>query len=186
MFIGVAAILHYYPVRYVSIINRYAEQHGLEPELVFAVIHAESRFNTNAVSVSGASGLMQIMESTAYWLAPQIGMYDFSYGQVFDPEINIRLGTYYLSTLIARYENIDVALAAYNAGGGNVDSWLGNPENSRDGRTLYHIPFPETRHYVRRVAQNQERYTIILRAREILYSDRWTASIARRLWSIAR
>jgi len=178
--VGVAAVMHYYPVRHVGIINRYAEQHGLEPELVFAVIHAESRFNTNSVSVSGASGLMQIMESTAYWLAPQIGMYGFSYGQIFDPEINIRLGTYYLSTLIARYGNVDVALAAYNAGGGNVDSWLADYQYSLDGQTLHHIPFPETRYYVRRVAENKERYTMILRAREIFLP------IGRRLRGIVR
>ena len=165
-----AAILvnRYYPVRHIETIYKYAEEFDLEPELVFAVIHAESRFNEDAVSRAGASGLMQIMEDTAYWLAPQAGMDDFKYSQVFDPEINIRLGTFYLSMLYRRFGDMNVALSAYNAGSGNVGRWLENPEYSNDGKTLDHIPFPETRKYVERVDTNQRIYAVILRFVDIL------------------
>ena len=167
---GCIAILlnRYYPVRHIETIYKYAEEFDLEPELVFAVIHAESRFNENAVSRVGASGLMQIMEETAYWLAPQAGIDDFKYSQILDPEINIRLGTFYLSMLYRRYGDMDVALSAYNAGSGNVGRWLTNPEYSRDGKTLDYIPFPETRNYVERVETNQRIYSIILRFVDIL------------------
>ena len=154
----------YYPLRYVDIVNEYAQMYDLEPSLVLALIHAESGFNSNIVSPAGASGLMQIMESTAYWLAPQIPLEDFNYeAQIFDPEINIHIGTFYLRKLADRFGCMDVALAAYNAGSGNVGQWLNNPEFSEDGQTLDFIPFPETRNYVERVASNQRIYTIILR-----------------------
>jgi len=158
-------------VRHTEIINKYAEEFDLEPELIFAVIHAESRFNENAVSRVGASGLMQIMEDTAYWLAPQAGISDFKYSQILDPEINIRLGTFYLSLLYRRYGDINVALSAYNAGSGNVGRWLENPEYSSDGKTLDHIPFPETRNYVERVDVNRRIYSLILRFTNIFNAD---------------
>jgi len=160
---AVLLVRRFYPLRYLDIISKYAEEYNLSVELVCAVIHSESRFDENAVSPEGASGLMQIMESTAYWLAPQIGMDDFDYGQIFDPEINIRLGCYYLSMLGRRYGDIDVALSAYNAGSGNVEEWLKNPEYSSDEATLDHIPFTETRNYVSRVASSQRIYSILLR-----------------------
>jgi len=169
--IAVGAILlvnRYYPVRHVDTINRYAEIFDLDPVLIFAVIHAESRFNENAVSRVGASGLMQIMEETAYWIAPSAGLNDFHYDQILDPEVNIRLGSYYLSMLLGRFGDLKVALAAYNAGSGNVERWLSNPEYSIDGKTLERIPFLETRNYVERVAENQRIYSIILRFANIL------------------
>ena len=154
----------YFPLRYVDIVNQHAQMHDLEPSLVFAVIHAESGFNSSAVSRAGASGLMQIIESTAYWLAPQIPMEEFNYtAQIFDPATNVRIGTFYLRMLYNRFGSIDVALAAYNAGSGNVSGWLSNPDYSSDGQTLDYIPFTETRNYVERVASNQRMYNIILR-----------------------
>ena len=161
---GIAALsMRYYPLRYTGIIYEYAEEYNLKPELVCAVIHAESGFNKDAVSSAGASGLMQIMESTAYWLAPKIDMEDFDYGQIFDPAVNIRLGCFYLSMLERQYGDMDVALCAYNAGSGNVDRWLGNPEYSGDGKLLDYIPFDETRGYVERVADNQSIYAFLLK-----------------------
>jgi len=171
--IGLAAgavmlVNYYYPVRYVELIERYADMFDVDPVLVFAIIHAESRFNANAVSRVGASGLMQIMESTAYWIAPMAGIEDFSYTDIFDPSINIRLGTYYISTHLERYGDLTVALCAYNAGRGNVERWLSDPEFSSDGISLNHIPFPETRNYVERVNRNMQIYTIILSVRDII------------------
>jgi len=162
--IGVVSLSQLYPLDYVDIVNENAKRHDIAPELILAVIHAESRFNPNAVSHAGASGLMQIMESTAYWLAPQMGLEDFHYEtDIFDPAINIRMGTFYLKTHIDGFGDIDVALAAYNAGQGNVTRWLSNPELSRNGKTLDHIPFPETENYISRVAANQRIYRILLK-----------------------
>ena len=155
-------IERYYPLQYFDVIHECAIEYGLPPELVCAVIHAESKFDKDAISDKGAAGLMQIVESTAYWLAPKIGMSDFDYAQIFDPEINIRLGSYYLSMLEQQYGDIDMALCAYNAGNGNVDQWLQDSEYSDDGKTLIDIPFRETREYVKRVTGNQKIYRLIL------------------------
>ena len=160
---AVVYINRYYPVQHVEIIHKYADEYGLDRSFVFAVINAESRFNENAVSRAGASGLMQIMEDTAYWLAPQAGLTDFSYDQIFDPDVNIRLGTYYLSMLIRWFGSAELALCAYNAGPGNVWAWLENPEYSSDGETLDFILFAETRNYVNRVLEYQRVYEFILR-----------------------
>ena len=162
--VGVFLINRHFPLHYVNIVNEHAEMFDLDPELIFAVIHAESRFNSNAVSRVGASGLMQIMEPTAYWLAPQIGLENFCYEtQIFDPAINILIGTFYLRMLISRFDCVEVALAAYNAGTGRVNGWLSNPDYSIDGITLDYIPFSETRNYVDRVAFNQRIYRIMLK-----------------------
>ncbi|MCL2079448.1 MAG: lytic transglycosylase domain-containing protein [Oscillospiraceae bacterium] len=156
-------VSHFYPLHYFDIVSEYAKEYSLAPELVMAVIHAESKFDKDAVSAVGASGLMQIMEETAYWLVPQMGIEDFDYGQIFDPRINIQIGCFYLDMQIKRFEDIETALCAYNAGGGNVQRWLENPDYSSDGKTLDHIPFSETQNYVERVFANQKIYSLILR-----------------------
>jgi len=162
--LGVVLIVNrYYPVRHVEIINKYSQEFDLDRSLIFAVINAESRFNERAQSRAGASGLMQIMEDTAYWLAPMADISDFNYDRIFEPDINIRLGTFYLNMLIRQFGSVEVALCAYNAGPGNVRSWLENPEYSSDGETLDFIPFAETRNYVNRVMEYKKMYDFILR-----------------------
>lgn len=155
-------LMHYFPVRHMGIINKYSERYNLEPAFVCAVINAESRFNEKAVSGAGASGLMQLMEDTANWIAPMAGLDDFDYGQIFDPETNIRLGCFYLNMYHERFGTLDNALCAYNAGGGSVEGWLNNPEYSSDGITLDVIPYPETRRYVENVNNYTKIYRIIL------------------------
>ena len=162
---GMIIVDRYYPVRYYDIISEYAGKYDLDPAFVCAVIHAESKFRENAISGAGASGLMQIMEETAYWLAPQAGIAGFDYKQIFNPVTNIELGCFYLNMLERVFGDRNVVLSAYNAGSGNVFEWLGNPKYSSDGETLHTIPFPETRNYVERVAQNERIYSIILRIR---------------------
>lgn len=156
-------IVRYYPVRHVGIIKKYSEQYGLEPAFVFAVINAESRFVDNAKSSMGASGLMQLMEDTANWIAPMAGIDDFDYAQVFDPDINIHLGCFYLNMHYKRFGSLENALCAYNAGGGSVESWLSDPQYSTDGMTLDVIPYAETRLYVERVYEYVEIYRFLLR-----------------------
>ena len=161
--IGLAlSLYHYYPLQYTEIINKYAEEYELAPELICAVIHTESRFDKDAVSYMGAGGLMQIIDSTAFWIAHNMEIPGFRYDEVFDPEVNIRFGCYYLNTLETQYGDMNTALCAYNAGSGNVDEWLGDPEYSDDGRTLKYIPFPETRDYVKQITNTRRVYPLLL------------------------
>ena len=153
----------YYPLHYTDMIYECAETYDLQPELICAVIHAESRFDKSAVSGKGASGLMQISEGTAYWLAPKMGMSGFQYDEIFDPEVNIHMGCYYLNMLEKRYGDMEVALCAYNAGSGTVDGWLSDPAYSDDGRTLKSIPYRETRDYVKKIADSQKVYAALLK-----------------------
>ena len=136
-----------YPVAYSSYINKYAHENNLDPYLVTALIKQESNFVADARS-KYAGGLMQLTEGTADEYAKKLGLEDYNY---MNPETNIQIGCFVLSSLIEKYDNTDTALAAYNAGVGNVDAWLNNPDYSNDGKTLYNIPFSETRHYVKKV-----------------------------------
>ncbi|MBR6728926.1 MAG: lytic transglycosylase domain-containing protein, partial [Clostridia bacterium] len=119
-------------------------------------------FNEDAVSHKNASGLMQIMEPTADWVADRMDLQGFTYKDIKKPETNIKMGCYYLAYLIEQYEgNIENALAAYNAGIGNVNGWLKDPSCSKDGKTLSSIPFPETERYVSQVSNNLRMYTLL-------------------------
>ena len=143
-----------YPVAYSEYIMKYSKKNNLDTCLVMAVIKVESNYVPEAQS-DYAYGLMQLTEETAEWNAKKMGLKDYDWH---DPETNIEIGCYYLKYLIDKYGNTNTALAAYNAGGGNVDSWLASSKYSDDGKTLKHIPFSETRHYVKKVNDNWESY----------------------------
>ncbi len=143
-----------YPVVYSEFITEYAYDNDLDPYLVIALIKQESNFIADARS-DYAGGLMQLTEVTANEYAKKLGLSEYNY---MDPETNIKIGCFVLASLIDKYDNVDTALAAYNAGVGNVDGWLKNPDYSSDGKTLYYIPFSETRHYVKKVNQYIEIY----------------------------
>lgn len=120
-------------VPYGTEIYEAARRHGLAPELVAAVVRAESAFQARAVSVKGASGLMQLMPATArrFGVGPD---------RIFDPGANVDAGVRYLAWLLDRFEDdLPLALAAYNAGEGTVDRYGGVP------------PFRETRGYIARI-----------------------------------
>ena len=151
-----------YPLKYLDIIKSNCTVYRIEPSLVCAVIHAESKFAEKAISHKGASGLMQITESTANWIAEQMDLSEYSYSRIFEPALNISIGCRYLSWLLDRYNDVDLAVAAYNAGSGNVDKWLNNPVYSPDGKRLERIPFKETSDYVRRVQVNKWIYELLL------------------------
>ena len=146
------------PLAYEELIFHYSAERDLDPFFVMGLIRAESSFRSQAVSPMGARGLMQIMPSTGAWLAERKQI-DFDEAYLFEPAYNIRMGTYYLRLLLNMFEFPDTALAAYNAGMGNVRNWLGDERYSDDGYTLHTIPFSETRAYVERV----NRYTEIYR-----------------------
>lgn len=126
------------------------EQSGLSPALAYAVMKAESNFEESAVSSAGAVGLMQLRPSTAQFIAERSGI-PFLPERLFDGEYNTRLGCAYLAYLLERFEE-ETALAAYNAGEGTVQGWLSDPCCSEDGRTLFQIPYAETRRYLKKIS----------------------------------
>jgi soluble lytic murein transglycosylase len=138
-----------YPLRYSEYVRVHARENGLDPALLAAVIYQESKFNTDAKSSSGALGLMQLTPSTANGIAIRTGGSAFETSDLFNPEINIRYGAWYLGNLYRKYGNEKLVLAAYNAGQGNVDRWRANDEP---------IQFPETKAYVSRVERLQRVY----------------------------
>ena len=144
-----------YPVAYSDYIVKYAHKNGLDPFLVMAVIKQESNFVPDAAS-DYAHGLMQLTPDTAEWNAREMGLTDYDY---LDPKTNIEIGCHYLAYLIGHYENVDTALAAYNGGMGNVNTWLRDSGCSADGIALDYIPFPETRAYVDKVNGYWSDYT---------------------------
>ena len=131
-----------YPLRYSEYVRVHAREHGLDPALMAAVIYQESKFRSDAESKSGAIGLMQLTPSTAHGIAVRTGGNAFRTSDLYDPEINIRYGAWYLHNLFAKYHSELLVLAAYNAGQGNVDRWLAHDQP---------IEFAETRAYVKRV-----------------------------------
>lgn len=151
-----------YPLSFQRVIMKEAEQAQLDPSLVAAVINVESRWRTEAVSRKGARGLMQLMPTTAEWIAEKTGHAAVSEEDLFTPELNIRLGVRYLKDLLTQFDNDEtLALAAYNGGRGNVRSWL--DEGIWDGTQdkIEAIPFGETRRYVLKVEAQREIYNRI-------------------------
>jgi soluble lytic murein transglycosylase len=139
----------WYPLRYEQIVRGHARHYDLDPALLAAVIYQESKFRPHARSKSGAIGLMQLLPATAEGIAVHTGGTRFQVSDLYDPEINVRYGAWYLHHLIEKYGDERTALAAYNAGQDNVDRWR------RDG---VGVQFPETRAYVDRVEQLKQTY----------------------------
>jgi soluble lytic murein transglycosylase len=160
--VGFVGIRIRFPVYHLETVRTYAGD--LDPSWIMAVIMAESSFRPQAESNQGAKGLMQLMDDTAQDIANRMGMVDFHLQDVWNPEINIAMGSFYLNRLLTLFDgDIRLALAAYNAGQGRVRSWLANPEFSPDGVVLDVIPFTETYNYINRVELNQRVYAFILR-----------------------
>lgn len=155
---GWLALQWAYPLKYTEAVERYAEEYGLSPALIYGIIHTESRFRPNAVSPIGARGLMQITEETFEWARWRCGDDETTYDQLFEPEINIRYGVYIFSLLLKEFGQPEEALAAYHAGWGSVKNWLSTEEYSSNGVTLLNIPFKDTAQYVPRVKHAAEIY----------------------------
>ena len=148
-----------YKLEYNEYVYRYAKENEVDPYLIFSIIKAESNFARNIESSSGAIGLMQLMEATAIEMANEIGEEIVIKEALYNPEINIKIGTNYYAYLIKRYDgNKELALAAYNAGMGNVDSWIKEGIIKEDGSDLENIPFKETNNYVRKIVRNYRIY----------------------------
>ena len=146
-----------YKLEYTEYVRKYANEYNVDEYLIYAIIKAESNFEPNAESHRGAKGLMQLMYSTAEDISKRIGI-ELNEDNILEPDININLGTKYISMLIQKYNNINLALAAYNAGSGNVDGWIEKGTLKSDGSDIENVPFTETNNYVRKILRDYEIY----------------------------
>jgi peptidoglycan lytic transglycosylase len=147
------------PLRHEDVIRQQAADKDLDPSLIAGVIYVESRFR-DQTSHAGAKGLMQLMPATADYIASKSGGTRFVQGDLADPQINISYGAWYLRYLLQRYNgNVALALAAYNAGEGKVDEWWREATDRGEKFVVArHIPFPETREYVKKVISARNSY----------------------------
>ena len=142
----------FFPYKYQEYVDAYGSEYNLDPLLVLAVIKTESKFNEEAESHKNAVGLMQITVETGEWAAKEMGYTTFSKENLYDEKYNIRMGCWYLRRLNDIFDgDLDLTIAAYNAGPTNVQSWLKNEKYSSDGKSIDYIPFGETKKYVDKV-----------------------------------
>ena len=150
---------YFYVYPYHETVMKYAEIYQVDSNLTAAVIKSESKFKHEAQSHRGAVGLMQLMPETAEWIAKQLDDTDYSIEGMHEPDRNIRYGTWYLSSLEREFHGNDIlALAAYNAGRGNVHDWMKENNWSDNFKDIDAIPYKETRDYVRQVIGDQKKY----------------------------
>lgn len=151
-----------YPLGNSSLVNRYAQLHDLDSALLSALILEESRFQVQAVSPAGARGLMQVMPQTGRQIARELQIRRFSEEQLFDPAVNIRLGSWYFARMLEEFEGkVSLALAAYNAGPRAVRKWLAEANSSAEDEFVENIPYKETRNYVIRVIGSAQVYRLL-------------------------
>lgn len=146
-----------YPRQYVNIVEENADVFEIDEALIYGLIKAESGFDKNAVSSVGAKGLTQITPETFEWLQTKTGE-TYEENALFEPEVSVYYGAYFLDMLLEEFDNTETALAAYHAGRGKVNEWLADPRISPDGETLENIPYEDTAGYVKKVMRNYEKY----------------------------
>lgn len=144
-----------YPQKYSEYVTEYAKEYGLSESIVFAIIKNESNFDKDISSNKGAIGLMQIMTETGREVANKLSLTEMDLS---DAETNIQIGTKYFADLYKKYDNTELALAAYNAGSGNVDKWIEQGIIESSGENVENIPYKETNMYVRKVMQSEKIY----------------------------
>ena len=146
-----------HPLMYEEFVNKYSQEYEVPPEIIYSVINTESGFKSDVVSSKGAVGLMQITNDTFDWLMTKTGE-SLSDGLLYDPETNIKYGTYLLKYLYNEFNDWDLVFAAYNAGLNRVkNDWMNNPDYIKDGE-IQNIPFDETRNYIKKVNNNKDVY----------------------------
>lgn len=146
-----------YPQKYTEFVEKYSYEYGIPEYVVYSVMKVESGFDSGAVSNAGAVGLMQIMPETFNWLT-SMRKENLDSAMLYDPETNIKYGTYYLSYLYVRYGSWTEVYAAYNAGQGEIDKWLSDESLVDQNGKLKKIPFKETANYVKKLDKANEIY----------------------------
>lgn len=160
-----AMLMHsLFPRKYSQLVEKYAAEYDLDPALIYAVIKTESDFNPEAVSVDDACGLMQMLPDTFEWMQRhRPGERAYVREDLFDPEISIEYGAFFLDMLVERFGSVELAAAAYHAGPAAVDRWLQDPDYSPDGQVLEEIPYRDTAHYVKKITFYHAIYLRLLR-----------------------
>lgn len=157
---GVRYLWEYaYPRAYRPSVEKYTSDFGVEKEFAWGIMRAESSFRHDVISPVGAKGLMQLMPNTARQMARLMGDASFNDRRLTEPEVNIRIGIRYLQRLLGKFDNmVPLAAAAYNAGPHRVESWLASFGKLEMDEFVEHIPFIETRNYVKKVLRNYAIY----------------------------
>lgn len=148
-----------YPIQYSEYVEKYSNENNVDSYMIYSIIKAESNFNPNVKSQSDAIGLMQLLEDTAIERSNAINEYEVTEKDLYNPEINIKLGVSYYAYLLNYYNGNNIlALAAYNAGIGNVNSWIKDGIIKSDGSDIENIPYKETNNYVRKILRDYQIY----------------------------
>ena len=152
-----------YPLHYQEYVEYYAGKYGIDPMILYAFIRTESNFDPHVDSNADARGLMQITEVTFDWIKTKIApTEDLTFDDLYDPETNIRFGTYFVCYCLKKYDNhLATAAAAYHNGLGAVDALLTETQYATDGVTLEHYPYPQMRQYVKKITESYQRYSEI-------------------------
>lgn len=151
----------FFPLKFSETVSKYSKLYNVDEALVFAVIKAESGFKEDAKSHKEAYGLMQITEDTMLWLKTKMdndNIQGITVVDLYDPEINIMLGTFLLKNNIERFGDLKTALCAYNAGISRIEQWLLDSRYSEDGRTIKKAAFQETEDYTKKVIIYKNEY----------------------------
>ena len=157
--VSVSILKYLFPPSYRDTLDKYCTKYDVDIHLALALAKAESNFDKDAVSHADAKGVMQLTDDTFNFCIENAGIEN---GNIFDPDVNIHAGVWYLSYLLNKYDgNIKNSLAAYNAGTGNVDKWLKDSRYSSDGETLKDIPFAETKRYTIKITRYKKIYSIL-------------------------
>ncbi len=151
-----------YRTEYEEEVESSAERYGVDKALVYAVIKTESNFNANAKSDIGAVGIMQITEQTFDWLSWRLKTDEYAFEDLYEPKVCIEYGTYFLGYLCEKYNDIGLAVAAYHAGAGKVDSWIESGDIDPENFSPEDIKGAKTAHYVEKVLKAYKKYSDIL------------------------
>ena len=175
----------FFPYKYKEYVDTYSAKYNLDPLFVLAVIKTESKFDEDAKSHKNAVGLMQITVQTAEWAAKEMGYSTFSKEDLYDEEYNIRMGCWYLRRLNDIFNgDLDLTIAAYNAGPTNVQSWLQDEKYSSNGKSIDYIPFGETKKYVDKVNTYYNVYQYLYSEKESYFDKYKTVELIKSLFKL--
>lgn len=149
----------FYPMPYKDVVDNLTDEYNVETNIIYSIMKAESKFKKSAESPKGAKGLMQVVPGTALWVAEELNLEGYNDQMLFDPQYNIKIGTWYYSYLLKQFNGNNVAaIASYNGGETNVKKWLKKGVWSGTVDDVQNIPFKETRNYVLKVLMNEKMY----------------------------
>ncbi len=157
-----ATLRVFYPEYYINLAEKFSEELELDPALVLAVIRRESFFDHMVSSSAGAVGLMQLMPSTGKFIAGKLGLRGIEVSDLTDPELNVRLGCIFLADQLRSFDDLVLALAAYNAGPSNVRRWIKRIDYSDPDEFVELIPFAETQNYIKEVLKDYSIYNLLI------------------------